>query len=610
MVRSRPERLLMESQQALQKGDLALASKRCKEALETAPKLALAHQLAAAIAIKAQDDSQAQRHLRDFLDLQPDNVEGWLSLGNSYRRSGAPRDSELAYRQGLRVDLRHGGCRRALVRLLHEQGHSAHAIPIAEAGLRYHAQDAGLLTLLGEVLLESEAFEEALERFDSALGHRPDSAAARQGRALALRGLERQEDALNELRTLERAGLQHFSLAHNLGNVLSDLGRLEEAEAAYARALALNPDYGPSYSNLARTRWCLGDETRFLEPFETAFAAGRLDPPLVKAYLDALLAVGERARFDDAQSRFPDSVLAEPALQDTLARASAAAGDFPAAFQHHRKALSSSEPPLQWECHAAQTELLSGQPREAAARLERALAKEPGNGFLLAYLGVAWTLISDPRAETLLAEDLVITKDLGIPPGFGTLDAFHAALKAELEEEHTARQHPFEQTLRGGTQTQGNILRLRQPAVSALRVQLERAVEDTLATLRSRSNPPPHPAFTIPGPWRFSGAWSVRLKPQGFHTMHVHPMGFYSAVYYVEAPPEDAQDPQAGWLQFGPPDLTLPTAVPVRGTLAPVPGRLVLFPSYFWHGTRPFALGSHRTTVAFDIAPRVLPKDA
>ena len=204
----------------------------------------------------------------------------------------------------------------------------------------------------------------------------------------------------------------------------------------------------------------------------------------------------------------------------------------------------------------------------------------------------------------------MITKDLGIPPGFGTLDAFHAALKAELEEEHTARQHPFEQTLRGGTQTQGNILRLRQPAVSALRVQLERAVEDTLATLRSRSNPPPHPAFTIPGPWRFSGAWSVRLKPQGFHTMHVHPMGFYSAVYYVEAPPEDAQDPQAGWLQFGPPDLTLPTAVPVRGTLAPVPGRLVLFPSYFWHGTRPFALGSHRTTVAFDIAPRVLPKDA
>lgn len=609
MVRSRPERLLMEGQQALQKGDLALARKRCEEALETAPKLALAHQLAAAIAIKAQDDRQAQQHLREFLDLQPANVEGWLSLGNSYRRSGAPRDAELAYRQGLRVDLQHGGCRRALVRLLHEQGHSAHAIPIAEAGLRYAPQDAGLLTLLGEALLETEAFEEALYRFDSALRHRPDSAAARQGRALALRGLDRQEEALNELRALEKAGLQHFSLAHNLGNVLSDLGRLEEAEAAYAQALTLNPDYGPSYSNLARTRWCLGDDARFLEPFETAFAEGRLAPPLVKAYLDALLAVGERARFDDARSRFPASVLAEPALQDTLARAAAAAGDFPEAFQHHRKALADAEPPLQWECHAAQTELLAGQPGQAAARLERALARDPGNGFLLAYLAVAWTLTGDPRAETLLAKDLLITKDLGVPPGFESLSAFHAALKTELEEEHTARQHPFEQTLRGGTQTQGNVLRLGHPAISALRYQLERAVEDTLATLRSRSGPAPHPAFTVPGAWRFSGAWSVRLKPQGFHTMHVHPMGFYSAVYYVEAPPEDPQDPKAGWLQFGPPDLALPTAIPVRETRAPEPGRLVLFPSYFWHGTQPFTLGSHRTTVAFDIAPRVLPRN-
>ena len=109
--------------------------------------------------------------------------------------------------------------------------------------------------------------------------------------------------------------------------MLSDLGRLEEAEAAYTQALALNPDYGPSYSNLARTRWCLGDDARFLEPFETAFAAGRLAPPLIKAYLDALLAVGQRARFDEARSRFPDSVLAEPALQDTLARASAAAAE-------------------------------------------------------------------------------------------------------------------------------------------------------------------------------------------------------------------------------------------------------------------------------------------
>jgi hypothetical protein len=34
--------------------------------------------------------------------------------------------------------------------------------------------------------------------------------------------------------------------------------------------------------------------------------------------------------------------------------------------------------------------------------------------------------------------------------------------------------------------------------------------------------------------------------------------------------------------------------------IEPKPGRLVLFPSYFWHGTRPFAAGE-RLSVAFDV---------
>jgi len=38
---------------------------------------------------------------------------------------------------------------------------------------------------------------------------------------------------------------------------------------------------------------------------------------------------------------------------------------------------------------------------------------------------------------------------------------------------------------------------------------------------------------------------------------------------------------------------------PIR-TIEPKPGRLVLFPSTMWHGTRPFDAGE-RLTVAFDV---------
>jgi hypothetical protein len=44
----------------------------------------------------------------------------------------------------------------------------------------------------------------------------------------------------------------------------------------------------------------------------------------------------------------------------------------------------------------------------------------------------------------------------------------------------------------------------------------------------------------------------------------------------------------------------VPGLAPYR-LVEPKPGRLVLFPSTMWHGTRPFPAGE-RLTIAFDIA--------
>jgi hypothetical protein len=43
---------------------------------------------------------------------------------------------------------------------------------------------------------------------------------------------------------------------------------------------------------------------------------------------------------------------------------------------------------------------------------------------------------------------------------------------------------------------------------------------------------------------------------------------------------------------------------PVRRTIEPRPGLLVLFPSYMWHGTVPFHSQQSRTTIAFDAVPK------
>ena len=77
-------------------------------------------------------------------------------------------------------------------------------------------------------------------------------------------------------------------------------------------------------------------------------------------------------------------------------------------------------------------------------------------------------------------------------------------------------------------------------------------------------------------------------------------MGWLSSALYVALPP-DLGENQAGWLKIGEPQAQLGVDLPPLRTIEPKPGRLVLFPSTMWHGTRPFEAGE-RLTVAFDVA--------
>lgn len=77
-----------------------------------------------------------------------------------------------------------------------------------------------------------------------------------------------------------------------------------------------------------------------------------------------------------------------------------------------------------------------------------------------------------------------------------------------------------------------------------------------------------------------------------------------SSAYYVSVPVESA-DPvtRAGWLKFGEPRFPVDGLEPLA-CVQPAPGRLVLFPSYLWHGTSPLKGEASRLSVAFDALPR------
>ena len=60
----------------------------------------------------------------------------------------------------------------------------------------------------------------------------------------------------------------------------------------------------------------------------------------------------------------------------------------------------------------------------------------------------------------------------------------------------------------------------------------------------------------------------------------------------ISVPERHAGDASnSGWLVLGEPDARLGVEMPPHMKVAPKPGQLVLFPSWMWHGTRPFAEG-------------------
>ncbi|MEY5008286.1 MAG: hypothetical protein RL764_1602 [Pseudomonadota bacterium] len=224
------------------------------------------------------------------------------------------------------------------------------------------------------------------------------------------------------------------------------------------------------------------------------------------------------------------------------------------------------------------------------------------------YIEIVWRLTSHPAWDWLMADGRLIEQT----PLLG-FDEIKVDLLAEMHALHAnLKHHPLDQSPRLGTQTDGHLFRRMTPAIRAFIAIATSTVESYLAQhagLEPLANHGiPHPYSRLkPHNFKFSGAWSILLGKLGFHEPHFHSQGQISSACHLIVPQvqvggaKTMRTKHAGWLELGRPPTSLNLDLEPFCILEPRVGFIALFPSFLFHGTRPFEEGE-RMSIAFDVA--------
>ncbi|MDG2534200.1 tetratricopeptide repeat protein [Sphingomonas sp. HITSZ_GF] len=550
-------------------------------------------QLLGMIARQAGRNDEAADFFRRSLAAAPAQPHVQNNLGNSLVDLGAIAEAALAYREALRLAPGYDEARVNLAVAELAGGDAAGACQTLAPLLRRDPRHARAWAILGQARRANGELDHAIAAFRTSLSLRPDHVPTLHNLGVALRLAGWPDEALPLLARASEAAPASPEIAYNLGHCLQDLGRIDAAIIAYERAITLRPTDRAAHQSLNGLLWRQGRKDAWLASYRAALARHPDDQGLLCDLADRLLLAGDAA--GAAALLAPHAGDAGPELRFQLGRARWSLGESDAALAAFDAAPGFA--PAQRE--AARARIILDRPAEALTGLAPLLAANPADQQALALQGLAWRFTGDPREAWLNDTDRLVSASL-LTPADGDVTGFNTRLDAALSPLHRDHTHPLEQTLRGGTQTSDDLFALPDPMIARVRAMIEAQVAAWLAGLPRDTE---HPFLRRnTGRFAFSGSWSVRLRSSGFHENHIHPEGWISACYYV-ALPQAVDFHRQGWLKFGETGLRLGERERITRMIRPEPGLLVLFPSYFYHGTVPFEDAGHRTTIAFDIVP-------
>lgn len=590
----------------LQSNQFDAVIKLCGQMLAINTKIADAHYLKAIAHQKQEHKQAAIEHFTLAIELSPNNPEYYVNCASMYLAFGELLQAKEILENAIAKNVTSLNLLLKISQVCTslQDNHSAlyhlnNAIPLAQ-------NSSNVFVKIGNCYKHLQQLENAIGYYDKAISADQRNLLAYINKAIVLRSLGKTNEAIASYEFLLANGARTPDVFCNYGCALHDAERFEESERAIREAIKLDPNHILAHEALNSRLWESNQKNQFLKSYDVAINKAQEVPHDVYYSKAAQLILAQsypqaQELIEEAIKVYPNSPhltheLATIYLKQNINQEKASNMLF--------DAVNMAPDNSRFRIDLATNSIKHHQYEEAERHIAHAIKLNKDNQEAWAYQGLNWRLKGDDRHEWLNDYDnLILAAPLAYPSRYNSLQEFLSVLKEKLTSLHTSTDRPLDQSVRGGTQTLGNLLTLNDPVIQEYKASLERNIANYLSRLTFDES---HPLLRrVTKEVNIGGCWSVMLKGDGFHTNHVHPDGWLSGPTYINVPkeirPEDTT--KSGWVKFGETSLELGEREQIGKEVCPTEGLCVFFPSYMWHGTNSFKSNDVRITAPCDIFP-------
>jgi tetratricopeptide (TPR) repeat protein len=281
-----------------QLGEIENATESFDRALQINSQLADVSYERGLIAADQQKWMQASEYFRQALAAAPNHIRARLAHGEMNLRMGDFDAAVGEFSTVLRLDHFNSSAHYGIGLVRLQQGELADAESEFLHALSQQPKTVAVQESLGQTLVREHKWNDALPVLRAVLSQNQKSIEALNALATTLEGQGDKAGAAEQFKRARELSRQELLLhrtqgENNQGLVYWHAGQLEDAAAAFRRAIQMKPDYAESHNNLGGVLWQLNESAPALAEFQ---AAVRYSPRFAEAHNNwgtVLLRAGE-----------------------------------------------------------------------------------------------------------------------------------------------------------------------------------------------------------------------------------------------------------------------------------------------------------------------------